>query len=164
MAEQTTNDINKQLRNKLQTYEETIDKAIDKLYCWGEVLDADFQKEMLNILKIEREEKIMTEQALLNSGYKYFPNVNERNCDRYYQKKISGFDDEPTSYFAVYYYDKFKFDGALNYSFEYEYVEERENYWYETHIWRLDKDYPYTIEEIEQLLKGGIENEKKNTN
>lgn len=28
-----------------------IDKAKDKLYCWGEVLDADFQKQMLDILK-----------------------------------------------------------------------------------------------------------------
>ena len=27
------------------------DKAIDKLYCWGEVLNSEFQKEMLNILK-----------------------------------------------------------------------------------------------------------------
>lgn len=29
---------------------EKIKVAIDKLYCWGEVLDADFQKEMLEIL------------------------------------------------------------------------------------------------------------------
>ena len=28
-----------------------INKAIDKLYCWGEALDPDFQKEMLNILQ-----------------------------------------------------------------------------------------------------------------
>ena len=28
-----------------------IGKAIDTLYCWGEVLDADFQNKMLNILK-----------------------------------------------------------------------------------------------------------------
>lgn len=27
------------------------EKAIDKLYCWGEVLDPDFQSEMLDILK-----------------------------------------------------------------------------------------------------------------
>lgn len=33
--------------NELQN---RINKAIDKLYCWGEVLDADFQKEMLVIL------------------------------------------------------------------------------------------------------------------
>lgn len=31
--------------------EEVIDKAIEKLYCWGEVLDPTFQKEMLDILK-----------------------------------------------------------------------------------------------------------------
>lgn len=28
-----------------------IEKAIETLYCWGEVLDADFQNKMLNILK-----------------------------------------------------------------------------------------------------------------
>ena len=28
-----------------------INEAIDKLYCWGEVLDAKFQEEMLKILK-----------------------------------------------------------------------------------------------------------------
>ena len=34
-----------------QKYKEVIDKAIDKLYCWGEALRPDFQKEMLDILK-----------------------------------------------------------------------------------------------------------------
>lgn len=34
--------------------QEIIDKAIDKLYCWGEVLDPIFQMEMLNILKGEK--------------------------------------------------------------------------------------------------------------
>ena len=34
-----------------QKYKEVIDKAIDKLYCWGEALRSDFQKEMLDILK-----------------------------------------------------------------------------------------------------------------
>ena len=28
-------------------------KAIEKLYCWGEALNSDFQKEMLSILKEE---------------------------------------------------------------------------------------------------------------
>ena len=28
-----------------------IEKVIDTLYCWGEVLGADFQNKMLNILK-----------------------------------------------------------------------------------------------------------------
>ena len=32
------------------------DKAIDKLYCWGEVLNSEFQKEMLNILKGDSDE------------------------------------------------------------------------------------------------------------
>lgn len=30
---------------------EVINKAIDKLYCWGEALDPEFQKIMLDILK-----------------------------------------------------------------------------------------------------------------
>ena len=34
-----------------QKYKEVIDKAIDKLYCWGEALDPEFQKIMLDILK-----------------------------------------------------------------------------------------------------------------
>lgn len=34
-----------------------IKKAIDKLYCWGEVLNADFQKEMLDILRGEDNEE-----------------------------------------------------------------------------------------------------------
>lgn len=36
---------------ELIKYQEVIDKAKDKLYCWGEVLDTDFQKQMLDILK-----------------------------------------------------------------------------------------------------------------
>lgn len=39
------------LINENQKYKEVIDKAIDKLYCWGEALRPDFQKEMLDILK-----------------------------------------------------------------------------------------------------------------
>ncbi len=31
-------------------------EAIDKLYCWGEVLDPIFQKEMLDILKENQNE------------------------------------------------------------------------------------------------------------
>ena len=32
-------------------YKEVIDKTKDKLYCWGEALDPEFQKIMLDILK-----------------------------------------------------------------------------------------------------------------
>lgn len=39
------------LYNELKKQKEVIDKAIEKLYCWGEVLDPIFQKEMLDILK-----------------------------------------------------------------------------------------------------------------
>ena len=38
------------LYNEVIRLRDVIAKAIDKLYCWGEVLDADFQKEMLKFL------------------------------------------------------------------------------------------------------------------
>lgn len=91
----------------------------------------------------------MSEEVLLNSGYIKCPPPAFKKSDRYYHKKLS---ENPTKFIAVYYYDTFKENGALDYSFEYEYVEERENYWYKTYIWALDKDYPYTIEEIEDIL------------
>ena len=40
-----------QLQQETQKQKEAIDKAIEKLYCWGEVLEPIFQKEMLDILK-----------------------------------------------------------------------------------------------------------------
>lgn len=42
---------NQALLEENQKYKEVIDKAIDKLYCWGEALDPEFQKIMLDILK-----------------------------------------------------------------------------------------------------------------
>lgn len=96
----------------------------------------------------------MTEQVLLNSGYKYFKYEHHRNCDRYYEKKIND-----KKCFSVYYYDKFKGNGALDYDFEYRLYEEKENYVKTTHIYGLDKDYPYTIEEIENILLGGGNND-----
>ncbi len=39
------------LQEQVKKQKEVIDKAIEKLYCWGEVLDPIFQKEMLDILK-----------------------------------------------------------------------------------------------------------------
>lgn len=41
----------KKILEQNKKYKEVIDKAIDKLYCYGEVLNPDFQKEMLDILK-----------------------------------------------------------------------------------------------------------------
>ena len=38
-------------REESKQIKEAIDKAIDKLYCWGEILDPKFQEEMLDILK-----------------------------------------------------------------------------------------------------------------
>lgn len=44
-------EVSRELLKKNKKYKEAIDKAKDKLYCLGEVLDADFQKQMLDILK-----------------------------------------------------------------------------------------------------------------
>lgn len=44
-------DMDKILRNENINLKLRINKAIDKLYCWGEVLNPNFQQEMLNILK-----------------------------------------------------------------------------------------------------------------
>lgn len=41
------------LQQQCKKQKEVIDKAIDKLYCWGEALDATFQKDLLDILKGE---------------------------------------------------------------------------------------------------------------
>ena len=38
------------LYNEVIRLKDIISKVTDKLYCWSEVLDADFQKEMLKIL------------------------------------------------------------------------------------------------------------------
>ena len=43
------------LYNEVIRLKGVIAKATDKLYCWGEVLDADFQKEMLKILDSKEE-------------------------------------------------------------------------------------------------------------
>ena len=95
----------------------------------------------------------MSEEVILNSGYKYIPNCHERQCDRFYQKKLNK-EDENTKCFNVYYYDKFELNGALDYDFEYEYIEDRGHYWYKSYIWGIEKDFPYTIEEIENILIG----------
>ena len=39
------------LEQKCKKQKEVIDKAIEKLYCWGETLDPAFQKDLLDILK-----------------------------------------------------------------------------------------------------------------
>ena len=41
----------KELLDVIVELKDRTDKAIEKLYCWGEVLNPDFQKEMLDILK-----------------------------------------------------------------------------------------------------------------
>lgn len=41
----------KVLEQQCQKQKEATDKAIDKLYCWGEALDPTFQKDLLDILK-----------------------------------------------------------------------------------------------------------------
>ena len=42
---------NEHLEQQCKKQKEVIDKAIDKLYCWGETLDPAFQKDLLDILK-----------------------------------------------------------------------------------------------------------------
>ena len=100
----------------------------------------------------------MTEKVLLNSGYKYYPEEHYKSCDKFYSKTIS---KEPAKVIRALYYDKFKDDGGLDYDFEYELYEEKENYAIKKHIYALNKDVPYTIEEIEGILLGEI-NEWKN--
>lgn len=39
------------LEQQCKKQKKVIDKAIDKLYCWGEALDPIFQKDLLDILK-----------------------------------------------------------------------------------------------------------------
>lgn len=39
------------LEQQCKKQKEVIDKAIDKLYCWGETLNPTFQKELLDLLK-----------------------------------------------------------------------------------------------------------------
>ena len=47
------------LEQQCKKQKEVIDKAIEKLYCWGEVLEPIFQKEMLDILKEGKNERDM---------------------------------------------------------------------------------------------------------
>lgn len=42
---------NANLEFEVERQERIINEAIDKLYCWGEVLNPVFQQEMLGILK-----------------------------------------------------------------------------------------------------------------
>ena len=41
------------LINKLKQKEDIINKAIEELYIWGEILNPEFQKKMLEILETE---------------------------------------------------------------------------------------------------------------
>ena len=43
--------LTKYLENQNVMLQNWIDKSTDILYCWGEVLDAEFQKKMLKTLK-----------------------------------------------------------------------------------------------------------------
>ena len=51
-------DYEKYYQNELKSYQEMyfdkvmiINKAIEKLYCWGKALNPEFKKQMLDILK-----------------------------------------------------------------------------------------------------------------
>lgn len=83
----------------------------------------------------------MTEKVLLNSGYKYFEECYGelyRNCDKFYSKKI-----DENKHISVYYYEDHD-------NYEYELYEETENY--ATRKLMYGINYPYTIEEIEDIL------------
>lgn len=41
----------RELLNQLRKKEDIINKAIEELYIWGEILNPEFQKRMLEILK-----------------------------------------------------------------------------------------------------------------
>lgn len=41
----------------MKELKERITKDIEKLHCWGEVLDPEFQQEMLKILEGDNDEK-----------------------------------------------------------------------------------------------------------
>ena len=42
---------NEKLKEQLQQKEDIINKAIEELYIWGEILNLEFQKRMLEILE-----------------------------------------------------------------------------------------------------------------
>ena len=44
---------NKKLHIENQKLKEAINKAIEELYIWGEILNPEFQKKMLEILETE---------------------------------------------------------------------------------------------------------------
>jgi hypothetical protein len=89
---------------------------------------------------------MINEEVLLKNGYKEYKNTDSfiyRNCNKFYQKTLS---DEPVSKINVYYYDKFKEDGSLDYEFEW--ILESDSYC--KLIYGLDKNLP--LEEVEEML------------
>lgn len=51
-AQLKTRDYIHQLEKENKELKHKINKALDKLYCWGEVLEPEFQQEMIKILNI----------------------------------------------------------------------------------------------------------------
>lgn len=88
---------------------------------------------------------MMTEELLLKNGFKRFDIPAFSNADRFYQKEITD-----KKFLDVYYYDKFKDNGALDYDFEFEIVEERDNCWCKKLIYGIDKNM--TLEDIQEEL------------
>lgn len=62
-----------------QKYKEKIDKAIDKIYSWGETLNPIFQKEILDILK---EVDLMTEEKINENLIKFELKNICKNCKK----------------------------------------------------------------------------------
>lgn len=97
---------------------------------------------------------MINEETLLKNGYKECKQVDlnsliYRHCDKFYTKVLSK-ENEPTSVINVYYYDKFKEDGALDYDYEFEWVKESYLHWEKKLIYAIDKEIP--LEEIENIL------------
>ena len=93
----------------------------------------------------------MTEKVLLNSGYKLFEMEHPKSCDKFYQKNLKQKEDDLEKHINVYFY----YGNGYSDKYEFELYEEKENYAISTHIFALNNDYPYTIEEIEkELLEG----------
>lgn len=95
----------------------------------------------------------VSEETLLKCGYKKFDispfDDTHRYADKFYQKTFKG---ELTRHINVYYYDKFKDNGAIDYEYEFELVEEHNKYWTKKLMYGIDKDM--LLEQVESKLIG----------
>lgn len=88
---------------------------------------------------------MINEELLLKNGFKKFEVPVFYNCDSFYQKKI---DDK--RFLEALYYDTFKDNGAIDYKYEFQIIEERETCWCIKKIYALDKNM--TLEDVQEEL------------